>query len=82
MTNTNPAALTDLETAALHNLTHSDYEGPAVWSFCATGGIVTESKVGGVVASLAKKGLVICCGRGDDATIEVTAAGLAAIGDR
>jgi predicted MarR family transcription regulator len=32
-----------------------------------------------VVASLAKKGLVVCSGRGQDATIEVTAAGAEAV---
>lgn len=74
--------LTDLERAALNNLVTSEYgEGrtPTVWKFCATGGIVTEAKAGGVVASLVKKGLVACHGRGSEATITVTEAGARAL---
>lgn len=70
--------LTALETAALKNLATSDYGNPT-WQWCATGGIVTKSAAGGVVSSLVKKGLVVCQGRGDDATITITAAGLAAV---
>lgn len=74
--------LTDLEYAALHNLMHSDYDGPAVWAWCATGGIVTKSKVSGVVSSLSKKGLVVCDGHGQDATICVTDEGRATYQER
>jgi len=70
--------LTNLEYAALHNLLNSDYDGPAVWAWCAVGGSVTNGNVGGVVSSLSKKGLVFCEGRGRDAIIGVTDAGRAA----
>lgn len=76
-----PDNLTDLESAALHNLAtcgYGDEPGDPVWAFCATGGIVTAAKAGGVVASLVRKGLVACEGHGDEATITVTAAGLGA----
>lgn len=71
--------ITDMERAALHNLStcgYGDKPGDPVWAFCATGGIVTPAQAGGVVASLQRKGLVICDGRGEEATITVTAAGL------
>ena len=71
--------LTELETAALRNLLDSGFDGPTYWAWCATGGIVTERAVGGVVSSLVKKGLVRCDGSGQDATIHVTAAGREAI---
>jgi hypothetical protein len=70
--------VTELEVAALNNLIKSGYDGPSYWAFCATGGPVTERVVGGVVSSLAKKGLVICQGYGDEATIEITAKGIQA----
>lgn len=78
MTTTN---MTDLECAALTNLLTSGYadgEEPTVWDWCATGGIVTAAKVGGVIASLVKKGFVGCQGRGDDATITITVTGMEA----
>lgn len=65
--------LTDLETAAIANLKNSGFDGPAYWDWCATGGIVTKQNVGGVVASLQKKGIVVCEGRGQDATITIIA---------
>ena len=74
--------LTDLEKAALHNLAtcgYGDKPGDPVWAFCATGGVVTAARAGGVVASLQRKGLVTCDGRGDDATITVTPDGIAAV---
>jgi hypothetical protein len=76
----NTESLTDLERAALRNLAtcgYGDKPGDPVWDWCATGGIVTKSKAGGVVASLQRKGFVVCDGSGEDATITVTPAGLA-----
>ena len=73
--------LTDLELAALRNLTTSGYDGPTYWRFCATDGAVTAAAVGGVVSSLAKKGLVRCEHTGADATITITDAGLVALSD-
>lgn len=74
-------SLTELERAALRNLAtcgYGDKPGDPVWAFCATGGIVSARQAGGVVASLQSKGLVRCDGIGAEATITVTAAGIAA----
>ena len=68
--------LTDKERVALTNMGRSGYGNP-MWDWCATGGIVTRAGAGGVIASLSRKGLVCCSGYGDEATIEITPAGLA-----
>ena len=73
--------LTALEVLALTNMLTSDYgdgDTRTVWDFCATGGALTKKSVGGVVASLQRKGFVVCSGRGQDATITITAIGAAA----
>lgn len=72
--------LTPLELAALKNLTTHGFDGPEYWAWCATGGIVSAKATGGVVASLQKKGLVTCQGRGEDAMITITPTGLLALG--
>ncbi len=73
--------LTNLEAAVLTNLVNSDFgeNGVGVWAFEAAGGIVSKKSVAGVVASLSKKGLVICEYYDQDDIISITPAGHAAL---
>lgn len=75
--------LTDLEREALRGIYRSEYHDvgrPAIWSFSVEYNCderITCKNVGGVIGSLAKKGVVSCNQgeRADDDTITVTAAG-------
>lgn len=77
------AVLTNLLTCDYaRDISHSpldpDHVGHSVWAWCASGPSLSGKAVPGVVASLSKKGFVICCGYGDDASTRITAAGHAA----
>lgn len=79
--------LTANEIKALRGIANSDFmDGPpeagkAIWSW--SGNPFDSARTfSGVVASLSKKGLVVCYGEGEDACIELTEAGLAAYRER
>ena len=74
--------LTDLETKMLQNIITNDFgEEPyhVIWANCwdcgKNGRFVDGKVASGIISSLSKKGLVLCQGDGEDATIELTKLG-------
>lgn len=75
-------ATTDKERAVLVAIRDSEYRTTAdltepVWSFGLEAEGVTPAGMGGVFASLAKKGMVLLSGSGDEATVSLTERGIA-----
>lgn len=72
--------LTEKEFAALEGIDVSEYGDSLldpVWSFSIVdNSLLPASSIGGVVASLLKKGYVHCAGEGNGACIGMTAAGV------
>ncbi len=70
--------ITELEKQALENYitnNYGDVPHHCVWSFAlAEDGHnrIDKSKISGIVSSLAKKGLVLCDGEGNEATTQLT----------
>jgi hypothetical protein len=74
--------LTMKERAVLLAIADSEYrmggveENEPVWTFDCGGGVVSAAGMGGVFASLQKKGLIILDGQGKESTVVFTAAGI------
>lgn len=79
------SSLTVKESAVLIAIRDSEYRdgdpdlSRPVWSFYLDAAGVTSRGMGGVFASLSKKGLVVLYGDGKDSTVALTPAGIAAL---